>query len=146
MAPRCRAAKLREPSQSGRAVQYFHAMCSSSRSDACARDWNTPPRKSASAAASCRVVGPTAHWAIHASMSAPLEKGHQFAGKNFLGSRGLQSFAISHKTKPRRDKSGSEPDFRYLRYRYGKSGSDPDFFLAARELHRAGGAAVRMAE
>jgi hypothetical protein len=24
-------------------------------------------------------------------------------------------------------KSGSEPDFRYLRYRFGKSGSDPDF-------------------
>src|SRR6266480_7918407 len=76
-------------------------MCFSSRSDASAR-WNTRPRKSASAAASRRVVGPTAHWAIHAGMSAPLEKGHQFAGKNFLGSQGFQSFAISHKTKPRR--------------------------------------------
>src|SRR6266480_7972673 len=106
-------------------------MCFSSRSDACARDWNTRPRKSASAAASRWVVGPTAHWAIHAGMCAPLDKGHQFAGKNFLGSRGFQSFAISHKTKPRGDKSGSER-------------SDPDSFLAARELHRPGGAAVRM--
>src|SRR5882762_5364100 len=34
-------------------------------------------------------------------------------------------------------KSGSEPDFRYLRSRYGKSGSDPDF-ASARDFLDAG--------
>src|SRR5439155_2796679 len=57
MAPRCRAVKLREPSESGRAAQYFHPMCFSSRSGAPARGWNTRPRKSASAVASRWVVG-----------------------------------------------------------------------------------------
>src|SRR5205814_8350196 len=57
MAPRCRAAKLREPSESGRAAQYFHSMCFSSRSGAPGRGWNTRPRKSESAVASRWVVG-----------------------------------------------------------------------------------------
>src|SRR5688500_15016237 len=36
-----------------------------------------------------------------------------------------------------REKSGSEPDFRYLRFRSGKSGSDPDF---SSHLKQSGGA------
>src|SRR5687768_1438639 len=34
-------------------------------------------------------------------------------------------------------KSGSEPDFRYLRSRYGKSGSDPDFFRSCADSEQA---------